>query len=203
MLKNLDEHLLEFFRTDHHWNIRGAWRAYQGIHNLLAQGFEAIGPQLKAGAFEPVPGGFLYGSLFRKTLYPLEPDVLEAVRVDLPDYSVEIDGEPVEIFQDDLINADELKQNPYLDTYGRYWGKTGKLRHYHFENASTRNLLIFGDSYANSVGLFIASHYHETYVVDLRFNLTFDYSAFVEENQIDDVLILGTPGVLFTWNIQP
>jgi hypothetical protein len=44
MLASLDDHTRYFYRTDHHWNIQGALKAYDIIYGLLATDFPDISP---------------------------------------------------------------------------------------------------------------------------------------------------------------
>ena len=62
-------------------------------------------------------------------------------------------------------------------------------------NSGKRNLLIIGDSYTNAINKLIATHFNKTYDVDLRhyketFNEEFIINEYIEENDIDKVLII-------------
>ena len=43
-LKTLDDRLKFFYRTDHHWNIRGAWKAYEDVYEMIAPNYPGISP---------------------------------------------------------------------------------------------------------------------------------------------------------------
>ncbi len=78
---------------------------------------------------------------------------------------------------------------------------------YIFENGTDRNLLIIGDSYVNSIEMLLASHYHHTYVADIRNfpDNTLSLSDFLADNPVDDILFLGGPSqtIMHEWTITP
>ena len=79
-----------FFRTDHHWNIQGAWKGYQKIYGMLSPNFQEINPELKVKGIKPIPGVEFLGTFARDSLHPIPPDKFEIAEVDMPPYELYI-----------------------------------------------------------------------------------------------------------------
>ena len=75
-----------FFRTDHHWNIRGALKAYRMIYEMLAKNYEDISPMLETDSIQKLEGVNFLGSYARKSLYPISPESFEYLDIQLPEY---------------------------------------------------------------------------------------------------------------------
>jgi hypothetical protein len=81
------------------------------------------------------------------------------------------------------------------------------LVEFSFENDSGRNLLILGSSFRYALDPLLASHYNNTYGIDLRYFTDFSLSEFLAENNVDDVLFIANNHILFqdleNWTITP
>lgn len=188
-----------FFKTDHHWTIRGALQAYERVHAMLREGYTDISPLLEVKEIKVVPGLRYLGSLARTTLYPIEADILEFAEFDLQKSSTYVNGEA-----DDYGGREHYLQgvyNPekYFNHYQGFFGGQRALVHYQFENDSARNLLMIASSHARVNQMLIASHFRNTYVVDLRFKNVQDLSIrkIVDEYAITDVLVMGQPSLSY------
>jgi hypothetical protein len=55
-------------------------------------------------------------------------------------------------------------------------------------------------SYSRTIQLYLAAHFHDTYIIDLRFEEDREKSLqdFIDEYQITDVLVLGQPSVTYS-----
>jgi len=190
-LDSFEDHKILFYNTDHHWNIRGAWKGYSIIYNMLSQIYPEISPKLEVQEFRAVEGVDFCGSFARRTLYPCTPEPFEYAVVDLPPYRTWVDGEETAYGKRDAYLRGEFNNHPYTNHYSEFFGNVVDEVFYRFENGSERDLLIIGGSHSQAVQLYIAAHYRTTYVVDLRAFGEFDFSDAVEEYGIDDVLVLG------------
>ena len=59
-----------------------------------------------------------------------------------------------------------------------------------------RNLLLIADSYSNPINLLLASHYDQTYIIDLRYyekdtGIPFDVNRYIADHDVDTMLMLG------------
>lgn len=189
-----------FFKTDQHWNIRASLEAYQEIYELIKAGYTDISPMLGVEEIEQVDGLEFLGSLARKTLYPVPPDTLEYAGIEGLEYDTYVDGVLMDYggrdrYIDGTYNQSDKFENHYRGFYG-----TQKVQiQYHFENGSQRNLLMITSSYSRTIQLYIASHFRDTYIIDLRFeeNRAKSLQDFIDQYQITDVLIFGQPSVTY------
>lgn len=182
---NYEDYLNMFYRTDHHWNMNGAYIGYQDIMKMLGK---------KANSYDILKVNKVpyYGSMAKSSLSTLVSDDIYDVDANL-DYSVTINGdEPESKFKPRSMRYE--KDYEFFDYYIHYFDGQYGLVQYEFDNDSKDNLLMFSDSYSWQIDYLIASHYKNTYVVNLRYddyaNGKFDYKKFVEDNDISDVLFL-------------
>ena len=188
-----------FFKTDQHWNIRASLEAYEQIYALLKEQYPDISPMLTADAIKQVDGIEFLGSMARKTLYPIKPDILEYADVSMPAYDTYVDGELSnysgrENYLNGIYNRDK-----FYNHYRGFYGRQQILIQFHFNNETQRNLLMVTSSYSRTIQMYIASHFHNTYVIDLRYeeNSSKSLQQFIDEYGITDVLIFGQPTVTY------
>ena len=77
LLENLEQHKEFFFRTDHHWNIHGAWHAYEIIYDMLSRANPGISPKLELLEFVKLKDVAFCGSYALRTQYPCVPEQFE------------------------------------------------------------------------------------------------------------------------------
>jgi hypothetical protein len=206
MLTGYQDYVEKFFRTDHHWKIQAAWKGYEEIYKMLAPGHPNIGPQLTLAGMRVLPGVNYLGSLARQSMFPILPDSFEVADVSLPSYELYItkEREPVKERLEDLAKINNI--DPYHNYYDSIYLSSMDIREYYFPNSPARNLLIIGNSYGNSMVVYLASHYRRTYQVYLRYYKDFSLARFIKKHKIDDVLILGDDTVVYSrksWAIKP
>ena len=203
-LNSFQDHINYYFRTDHHWNVHGMLAGYERIYNMLEKNYKDMSPMKVPRKMHTFRNIEFVGTWARELGYEAEPEPFEVAVMDLPPYKVfdssgnEIDyGHKDEYFEG--MYGDEFYTDHYIDFYGA--DDIGYLKIVS-QNGSDRNLLIIGDSFANSIEPLIASHYYHTYCIDIRRlpDYYFSISEFLAEHEVDDVLILGgAEVVLFTW----
>jgi hypothetical protein len=190
-LGSYQDHKAMFFRTDHHWNSRGAWKGYSIIYDMLAEQIPEISPKLILQEFRVIEGAAFCGSYSRRTLVPCVPEPFEVPLVKLPQYSTIIDGQELPYGHREQYLTGEFERNQFTNHYAEYYGNVIDLVEYQFENGSERDLLLIGDSYSQAAQLFIAAHYRHTYVLDFREYSDFYLSKFLAEHPVDDILLMG------------
>lgn len=206
-LDGLSDHLLNYYRTDHHWNTNGILEAYDGIYQLLSSNYDNIPQKLIPSAMIEFPEVEFLGSLARKTLYPVKADALIGFRADFPDCITTDQGiEGVYDHREDYLNGN-IPTIPYFDHYGAYFGSQSGLLEYTCETNTDRNILVIGDSYARPLISLIATQYEHTYFIDLRQSPDFALSTFLSNNHVDDILVVSDYQVVFLdtelWTIKP
>jgi hypothetical protein len=204
-LSGIEEHRQKFFRTDHHWNIRGAWSAYEIIYQMLSVDLPDISPLLELRGFTQIEGLEFCGSYARRTLYPCEPDIFEYAAVDLPPHRTFVNGIETDYGNQRQYLKGDFSRDRYTEHYAEFYGYVTPLVEYDYENSSSRNLLIIGGSYTQAMQEFIAAHYDKTYVVDFRDYTDFSLGDFIRDHGIHDVLVIGDMPVFSRegWQINP
>lgn len=149
-----------YYKTDHHWNLLGASTAYQEI--MRAVGKEPLNPEMYT--LQKVSDSFL-GTLYSKAI-TFFPQADEFYLPQFPDggnlTQTMITGEQTE----SLYWEEYLEQK---DKYSTFLGGNHAcdvIRNDKIHDGS--RLLVIKDSYANCLVPFLAQHYEEVYVVDLR-----------------------------------
>lgn len=206
-LENLDDHLTNFFRTDHHWNIHGILKGYNKIYEMLSQNYPDIPEKFNPSTLVTFPNIKFLGTLARRTLYPIEGDIFTGFEGELPKCKVSDQGVEGDYDYRDEYHKGLIPSDPYSRHYGQYFGSQDGLLEYDCETETNRNILIIGNSYIRPLVPIIASHYDHTYFLDLRQDETFSLSHFFIEHSVDDILIGGNADVFFwdedLWEIKP
>ena len=200
-ISDFNDHKVYFYRTDNHWNIRGAIKAYKSIYELLRRQFPDISPIVKIQTIKPLEGIELLGSYARATLYPISPDIFEYAEVEIPPYHTVVNSkETVYGYRQKYLDG-YRPYNKYENIYGGFYGTWKALIEYYFENDSDRNLLLITSSHSRMIQMYIASHYRSTYIIDRRTRAesvrSIPLSKMIEDYEINDVLILGQPSVTY------
>ncbi len=205
MIEDFATYQTNFFRTDHHWNIHGAWAGYEGVYNMIAPNYPNISPMLKLKGFKAIPGVEFLGSQARDSLYPFAPEAFEYPLVDIPAYKTYVNGQKKAYEYRADYMAGKFSHQQYYNHYRRYFGGDDALVQYHFSNPSGRNLLTIGSSFSQGADLYIASHYQNTYVIDLRNFKHFSLGTLIKKYRIDDVLVLDDSRAIddLDWTINP
>ena len=173
-----------YYRTDHHWTSKGAYKCYSLLGNALGY------TPLKEESFTKETVTDFYGTSYAKAaLWAIAPDVIELWHnKKQPEDSVTVeirDGADVKtshsyFFPDQLRNDD--KYPVFLDGNHSLVTVTN-------ENAEDRTLVVVKDSYAHTIVPFLSQHYRNIIMVDLRYYKK-DVSALAKEHQAEGVLLL-------------
>lgn len=163
-----------FYRTDHHWNSEGAYRAYEAWMTAKNRPFRT------EQDFERQLAGTFFGSTYsRSALWLTDGEELE-LWLGSENLTVTTEKGTHEgvFYMERLEEAD--KYTVFLD--GNHPivritnpGQEGKL-------------LVIRDSYANSLGCFLAESYGEVVLVDLRYYRQ-SLSQLVQEEGFADILV--------------
>jgi hypothetical protein len=171
-----------FYRTDHHWNLSGAWTAYQCY-------CEAAGlTPVEKTQFTWVTGDSaprFYGTTYSRSGLPFaKADALEYAE---PRFPVTLR------VLDDGTEYDHLIFPEEADTYDGYAvflkGNHGLIE---IENpaAPERTLYVCKDSFANCVLPFLSANYSRIVAADARYLSGTLNDALKEAGQVDEVLFI-------------
>ena len=177
-----------FYRTDHHWTSYGAYLGYTALSKPL--GFKAATSDMFN--IEHVSHDFL-GTLYSKALCGEKL----ADSIDLYTYS---QGDPVT----DVIRYSGKNKQTYAsiffrenlegkDKYTVFLGQNNGLIQIKTNVANGKKLIVFKDSFANSVMQFLTLHYEKIAVVDLRY-MNVPLSEYLDLSEYDQALFLYNVG---------
>lgn len=181
-----DEYI--FYRTDHHWTTDGAYYAYEKLAQEM--GFN---PHDKSYFdINKVTDSF-YGSLYSKGGFRhIKPDDIKLYMPKVEEVcQVDYIGENKT--SNSLYNMDNLNNK---DKYTVFLDGNHSLIKISTNTSNNKKLLVFKDSYANSLIPFLTGHYSEIYVVDLRY-CDEDISKLTKDNNIKDMLVLYNVNTFF------
>lgn len=177
-----------FYKTDHHWTTGGAYLAYGAY--LRSIGMEPL-PE-EAFAVERYPG--FYGTGYAKSgLWETAPDTLELYRPPA-DASVEI----IDSDYKESVRADSMFFPAHLesgDMYSVFLDGNHSLTRVTNPQGGAGRLLVLKDSFAHALAPFLAQHFGQIDMVDLRY-YTKPVSALVEEQGYDRVLMVYSVSTL-------
>ncbi|MDO4753708.1 MAG: hypothetical protein Q4A41_01770 [Bacillota bacterium] len=206
-LESVEDYQAYYYKTDHHLNHVGRRKTYVDVIRLLLGEDEPLLPHT------PVEiGGIRFvGSRGRMIDDFSEGDVFVVNSYPLPELNIFLSG----VAEEDQGRYGRVEQylegkadaDVEINHYGICFGQDTGLIQVQTFRPEKQNLLLIADSYSNPLNLPIASHFNQTYIVDLRHYLRdtgreFSLSGFTAEHEIDKVLILGSAGLLRTDNFR-
>lgn len=184
---NFEQFSSWFYHTDHHWRAEGALEGYRQALALLKP---EEAPLLPQGELEEI--GTFSGSKANGKLAAFS-ETFRAYRYDYPQMTITINGKPAA----DYGNQDAFfaGQGGNL-TYGNFYGGDDGEIIFETGTQGRGNILVVGESYDNAILKQLASHYDNTYSIDLRYykarmGKVFNFTEYVQEHEIDTVLLIG------------
>lgn len=194
-----DTFLEDWYKTDHHWNIRGAFLAYQRVATALGFGEQLLQPSSELVMTYPP----FYGSFARRGLDDTYSDELDDYLFDsFPDLEFIADGAELSISElAESLTASEIQWNSnkfanrYIELFHTDYGLL------EIRNASCQSgqqLLLVADSYSNCMERFLAAHYETVYVMDPRhLNETVDEFLSTHAAVTEVVFLMRSPNMLY------
>jgi hypothetical protein len=174
---------------------------------MLSEKYPDISPMLQYKEIVEFPEIEFLGNIARLTFYPIEGDDFAVEVVDFPPQQINYGGQELVENPRSVYFEGNYSMIPYVNHFNEFYGRVTDLITYAVENDSERNLLIIGSSFRYALDPLLASHYQNTYCIDLRYFTTFSLSEFLLDHKVDDILLLGNNQVLFQdlehWTINP
>ena len=174
-----------YFRTDHHWTVRGAYAAYEAF--------------CKEAGFEPVPLEDMEKRVIENFVGTLYGQTQDAVLRDNPDY-VEYFIPPME-----TETYRYVKNEPYtpyastifaeyatggVNTYSVFLHGDLPLTHIKTQANTGRKIVVVKESFGNAFSPFMVSHYDEVFIVDQRY-FQLGLIDFIQQNGVTDLLFIN------------
>ena len=180
-----------WYKSDHHWTVRGAYQAYLQISDAMGFGGEALVPSEIVELDDPL----FYGTFARRALNDDYSDRLAYFKFeDYPELTVEVDGEQggfEGLINHEAYEAGEFNANKFANHYGEFYHWDHGFFSITNPSAETESeLLIVSDSYSNCLEYLLAPHFRTVYVCDPR-NTEMKVREMLEEHPgVTDVLFL-------------
>jgi len=191
-----------FYKTDHHWNADGSYKGYTEILKLL----ECEDVPLKAAYTVTFPNEYVGAKVRTNPKARGYTDAFSVNRYLFPEMTVTmVGGIPAYDYGE---QEHWLYSKPEHSTYNEYYGDDFGEVVFDTQLNTRENLLVIGESYDNAVLKLLASHFNRTHAIDLRFyepymNEKFDFDAYVKDNDIDKVLLVGAVDYFVTDEFMP
>ena len=170
-----------YYKTDHHWTTLGAYYAYDAF--CESYGIETL--PLESFTRETVTDSF-YGSLFSKGNFVFaKPDNMELF------YPKEENPLSVYYVADDRTETSlyEMSHLEKKDKYSVFLDNNHPMIKINTNIKNGKKLAIIKDSYANAVVPFLANHFEEIHILDLRF-LNLSIPDYMTQEGIEDILMI-------------
>lgn len=200
--KNYDDYANYFYKTDHHWNHKGSYEAYKDIISLMRPNDKLLIP-VEEVVFDDI---IFYGSMARISQIFDYKETFKVYKFYFPTMDI-LNNRSGYTYGREMYYLNEIYDTDKLaNHYGLYYG--GDSAEVIFDtNKGKYNVLILGSSYTNAIDKLIASHFKKTYDVDLRhyqntFGEKFNIKKYIDENDIDKVIILADYGFLIDDNFD-
>lgn len=177
--KHKDEYI--YYKTDHHWTTLGAYYGYKSLGK--AMDFKPLA--LEEFNIEKVTDSF-YGTLYSKGNYRfVKPDSINIFKPKR-EVSYKVNYIDTETASNSLY---EYKYLDKKDKYSIFLDGNHALVNIKTSVHNGKKLLLLKDSYAHSLIPFIANHYEEIHIIDLRyFNMSI--KDYISQYNINEVLLV-------------
>lgn len=187
-LKGIEGYEEYFYKSDFHWNGKGAYQGYSDIINMINDDFNIGDPK-------EIDGVITYdyewtGNLASKIGgYGAKDKIIDVKLKDMGDYNYYINDNLSEYGRVKEEYAKNGNTTGYSD-YDVYFGDNAFERRFEFNDESKPSLLVFCDSLTNVTQEWIASHFNTTVYIDLRVNDgSFNLDEYIEKYNIDAILV--------------
>ncbi len=167
-----------YYRLDHHWTSEGAYIGYEEFckaMGLTPSPLESFNKKIVADDF--------YGTIYSKLNdYAVKGDSITAYS---KDYELEFKADNK--VSDSIFNEEYLSQK---DKYSYFLDNIHPFIEIDKKSGNEgKSIAVIKDSYANCMVPFLLENYDKIYVFDTRYYRE-SASEFINENNVDDVLIL-------------
>ena len=177
-----------FYKTDHHWTSSGAYLAYEELSTVL--GFEKKDKK----RYDITQYEGFYGTTYSSSGFWLtKPDTIETWEskdIKPNAITVEITEGDETTTSDSMFYLENLKDNDkypiYLDGNHPYTVIKNKTL---AKDENSKKLLIIKDSFAHTLTPFLADHYAEIVMIDMRYYKQ-NVTELLEKGDFDNVLFV-------------
>jgi hypothetical protein len=199
----LEKHMNEdymFFYSDHHWQAKAAFYAYQNVMSEIIdkENMKDSISQYNDYSWE-LKGKPFYGSDARKTTSATAKKADKILVAELKkNHKPYVMKWGIKkrsgLYNTDFLTMEDLYTNRYQAYLG---GDFAQLTITNPNQTNNKKLLVIKDSYANAFVQFLVPHYKEIHVLDLRHYNKMPIEKYVVENKIDQIVLLNNINSIF------
>lgn len=195
-INNMKDFQNYYYKTDRHWNARGAYQGYVDIINMIDEDFD-IGDPKEIKEYIVYPYEFKGSTAGKIALLGDHEHLTDCILEDIGDFDYYINNEPCNFYAERNEYINNGNKTPYTD-YEYYYGTNTLLKLFDFKQENKPNLLIFSTSFANGNNLWIASHFNKTLLIDLRSKEEdFSLEYYIDKYDINVALLETSYDTLF------
>lgn len=180
LMKNNSKYI--FYKTDHHWTTLGAYFGYKALMEYKKEDYVSLEEYEEIKLTDK-----FYGTSYSSSgVRFIAPDIIYKF------YNKNQENVNISVYEDSEIKEGVLYDLNYLkvkDKYSVFLGGNHPLIKINTNKENGKNLLVFKDSYFNSLAPFLVGNYSNIHVVDLRYYKG-NFTEYIKENKIDEVLFL-------------
>ncbi|WP_096272589.1 alginate O-acetyltransferase AlgX-related protein [Paucisalibacillus globulus] len=206
-----EEELSEmYFRTDHHWNLNGAFQGYKRIVDTLnVHSDHFIDTEVRIEDYQKIcsDSSVEFDGSYNKQVYRVVDESEElkcyykSKEVDYDKYTIYLNGqerEPSQVYGQGIRKESSIVNYSDLFTYNYSELKIINERNKKLDN----KILIIKDSYANPLVYQLAEHFYETTIYDPRYNEDQIIQEYIEEMDFDIVAFVYNSTHLYGKNYK-
>ena len=188
VFSDLEDYMEASYKTDHHYNHKGAHRAYTEIHEMIAQDFD-LSP-IKEPIKEHNFGDLQWtGSTGKSAGVKVDPDVFQAYEYDLGSYQSSLDNKPFTSNRLSMFSRGNIDRSPSKDQYAAFYASTNRHLVKHEFEENEHSILFISDSNNRPMRDVLASHFKTMIMLEYTAMNNFDLDEIIKQNDIDIVLI--------------
>lgn len=181
-----------YYTTDHHWNYRGSYAGYCQIVRMLIGEDEPVLQPIETVTFPVRFNGSLNKNIHRTD----SQEDFTVYRFEYPEMKLDIDGKPRNSYgNQESYFSGRFSFNDHTNHYNSFYGGEVGVLHVDTGRTDRKNIIVFSNSMSDALNLLLASHFHHTWIVDLKHygkgNGSCYISRMLENWDADQILILG------------
>ena len=180
------------YKTDHHWNNKGAARGYADIYTMINRDFQ-LGEMRTIDHTDDFNELTWTGSRARESGISIPTSAMDAFKIDfysLDDHRSWFGENEQTIGLREEYAAGEINRDIGFDQYLNYYGFESQPIRLQYEG-SDPNLLIVGDSFSRAIREVLASHFGTTVYINFRILNEVNLDEIMDDFQADAVLFMG------------
>ncbi len=185
-VNSLEDYKKYYYKTDLHWAYGGSYRGYCDILKMAAPEEEPLKP-VKIITSDKKVIGAKTDEIGTTDVYN---DKFKAYYFNLPEHKTYIEGEE-KIYG---CESDSFETSAEFIRYEMFYGYNNEEVILDYNNPTKENVLLIGDSFDNAILKLLASHFNETYAVDLRHFNEFHFDEYVKQHNITKIICAGNLG---------